>query len=549
MCRLTDALRPTDRLVRALLVPAVVFIATSVDRNYQTDLWHHLARGRVLIEEGVLLDSDRFTFTVSGQPLRDVNWLWQAAFYWLYRAGGLALVQTVNSAVLALTMGLLFGLASRRSGSRAVACGVCIVAFLGLWPLLIIRPQSFSLLLFTLLIIALENAARNRFWLLLPPLIMAAWVNLHGGFPVGLMLIGAYALGAALSSSPLVGEARSFPSPLVGEGGGGGYTGTDAETHTLDPDFSPQRGRVTDWLARCLLASWPLLLCLVLSIVATLCNPYGWHVYEYVGLTSGRASSRHIDEWLPPGFDSLTGKVFALALAATLFLAAIPRRRLAPKETIVLCCFLVPALASVRMVAWWLLLWAPAIAACLTSAWPRLHSLDAGEERVSRSAGLASAALVALALLSTPWVERYNPAFLLPGRGHRTETDLQAAADFLAESGSHRIFTRFAWGEYLGWALAPDSTVFMDGRIEIIPDEVWGEYAAVTRGRADWEELLSRYNVDCLVLDASGYDGQLLPLVGKSQSWQMAFRQQDVCVFLRETGPQQRGTAVTPLSP
>src|SRR5271155_299858 len=107
MCRMTRLFRPTDRLARMLLAPALVFIATSVDRNYQTDLWHHLARGRGLVEEGVLLNADRFTFTVPDRQFRDVNWAWQAGFYLLYRAGGLALVQTVNSAVLALTMGLL----------------------------------------------------------------------------------------------------------------------------------------------------------------------------------------------------------------------------------------------------------------------------------------------------------------------------------------------------------------------------------------------------------------------------------------------------------
>src|SRR5277367_3447362 len=90
--------RLTDNWTRTLLAPALVFIATSIDRNYQTDLWHHLARGRVLVEQGVLLNADRLTYTIPGQPFQDVNWAWQAGFYLLYREGGLPLVQTVNSA-------------------------------------------------------------------------------------------------------------------------------------------------------------------------------------------------------------------------------------------------------------------------------------------------------------------------------------------------------------------------------------------------------------------------------------------------------------------
>src|SRR5262249_416648 len=143
--------RPTDRWTRFLLAPALVFIATCIDRNYQTDLWHQRARGRGIVAEGRLVDTDRFTFTMAGKPFQDVNWLWQVAFYKLHQLGGLSLVQTTNSAVLAGMMTVLLVLAWRRSGSLAVASGVCVVAFFGLWQLLIIRPQTFSFLLFVVL--------------------------------------------------------------------------------------------------------------------------------------------------------------------------------------------------------------------------------------------------------------------------------------------------------------------------------------------------------------------------------------------------------------
>src|SRR5437762_13897138 len=88
---------PTANWTRFLLAPALVFIATALDRNYQTDFWHHLARGRAMAERGGLVNEDLFTYTVAGQPLQDVNWLTQLFYYQLYRLGGLNLVQTVNS--------------------------------------------------------------------------------------------------------------------------------------------------------------------------------------------------------------------------------------------------------------------------------------------------------------------------------------------------------------------------------------------------------------------------------------------------------------------
>src|SRR5713101_4504980 len=98
-------LLPTDSWVRAFLAPAIVFIACCLDRNYQTDLWHHLARGRVMTQEGRLLDEDRFTYTVPGQLFLDVNWLCQLGFYRLCQWGGIEFLQTVNALLLAGMMG------------------------------------------------------------------------------------------------------------------------------------------------------------------------------------------------------------------------------------------------------------------------------------------------------------------------------------------------------------------------------------------------------------------------------------------------------------
>lgn len=484
-------LLPSDRWTRLLLAPALVFIATAVDRNYQTDLWHHLARGRAIVAEDRLLNADRFTYTVAGQPLQDVNWLWQVLFYRLHTLGGLPLVQTVNSALLAVMMALLVVLAWRRCNSLLAANAICLFAFFGLWQMLIIRPQTFSLLLFVLLYGVLEEAVHRRWLLLVPPLIMALWVNVHGGFPIGLVLIGAYVVASVL------------------------------ECFRTSPER--QRRDLHLWL-----------LCLLASLAATLANPYGWRVYEYVGLTSSTASGRPIDEWLPPSLNLLTGKIWALSLLLLLIGLAFSPRRPTLREICLLCCFLPLACGSVRMVAWWLLICAPILAAQLTALSPRLREFDAEDDRPSLGNALACGCLVFVMILSLPWLEAFNPILSRPGRAHRTETDLQAVADRLRTEGhGGRIFTRFAWGEYFGWSLAPDYTVFMDGRIEIIPDAVWMQYTAVTRGRADWETILAHYDVDYLILDTSGYHHDLLPFVERSLAWRELDRRGDAILFAR----------------
>jgi hypothetical protein len=499
---------PTDRWTRALVVPALVFIAAGIDRNYQTDLWHHLARGRVSATEGRLLDEDRFTYTVAGRPFQDANWAWQVLNYGLFRAGGLPLLQAVNAAVLAIAAAVLVALCRRRSGSLSASAAVGILVFLGLWQLILIRPQTFSLFFFVLLYACLEGARSRPRLLLVPPAILAAWANVHGGFPVGLALVGCYALAGGLTGL------------TAGEGGLSGR------------------------LAAGLRLSVPWGLCLAASVAATCVNPYGWRVWEYVLHTAGTASGRHIDEWLPPGLGGVVGKVFVLSVLLLVVLLAWTGRRSDTDRRrlwLDLClvgCFLPPACGSVRMVAWWLLVSAPVLSELLADAVPRLRQLDAEPQRPTFGAALSAGVLLGGMVLSLPWLEHYNPVFRLPGRAHRTENDLQAVADRLqSRASAGRLFTRFAWGEYLGWSLEGRYAVFMDGRIEIFPDEVWAQYSAITRGRADWEQVLASYGVDCLLLDTTGYHHELLPQVEKSSHWREVLRQGDAALFVRKGPP------------
>src|SRR5262249_20207090 len=100
---------------------------------------------------------------------------------------------------------------------------------------------------------------------------------------------------------------------------------------------------------------------------------------------------------------------------------------------------------------------------------------------------------------------------------------------------SGRVFSRFEWGEYLSWSYTPAFLVFMDGRIDIIPDDVWNDYAAITCGQPDWQRILDDYRVDALILDV-GYHARtgLLPHVQQSTVWQAAGQAGDAVLFVRQ---------------
>jgi hypothetical protein len=117
----------------------------------------------------------------------------------------------------------------------------------------------------------------------------------------------------------------------------------------------------------------------------------------------------------------------------------------------------------------------------------------------------------------------------------RVEDDLEAVQRHLAATCKPgRIYSHFEWGEYLSWSAGRRSPVFMDGRIEMYPDEVWNSYGDVTGARDNWHEVLDRYAVDYLILDTElhGRSG-LLERVRQSPDWQEAFASRRAVLFVR----------------
>jgi hypothetical protein len=506
---LTDFIKkllPTNTWIRLAIVPALVFIALLVDRNYLADFWHHLARGKAMVEEGRLVDQDRFTYTIPGQSFQDVNWLTQVVYYQLYQWGGMDLVRVTNALVLALTFSLLVNLCWRKSGSLPVAAGIGIFTFFGMWQILTIRPQTFSLLLFVLVYDFLDRSEQKPIWLLAVPPLLALWANLHGAFPAGLMLVGCFLLSAAWQRWRR--SIRHFPFSV------------------LRCQFQSQKNeeRKTENRELRTPGLWGLVLCLAASLLATLINPYGLDIYQYVRQTSSISSARRIDEWGPPTLDLWISKalVASIILMIGLYFISLRRgRRPIAREWILIACFLPLSCLWVRMVAWWLIVSAPLAAVLIVHIWPGLRDSEEKPEP-AWDAGIILGLLLIFAVMSLPAMQRFNP--LLAGRlaTPRTEEELDAVHHRLVDlAPKGRIFTRLEWGEYLSWSFSPNYPVFMDGRVEIFPDKVWEQYATLTQGHSGWDRILEDYRVDFLILDRTYHVRTgLLPRVEESNHWQ-----------------------------
>ena len=212
---------------------------------------------------------------------------------------------------------------------------------------------------------------------------------------------------------------------------------------------------------------------------------------------------RQIDEWLPPSLDQAAGAAFFLSMSVALwcglFLFVEARRnglRATLREGLQLSVFFVLGIRAIRMVVWWLFILAPMFAVRLVAVFPRLK-VERYEPNVGATVSVIG--LVAVCLLCLPPLHSINPLTLIRPHDPTTER-LQAARDFLVDKyGGGRLFTQLAWGEYMSWAASPEWKIYMDGRIEIYPDDVWIAYfRLMTAGE---EEAIRKYDVDTLLLD------------------------------------------------
>lgn len=162
------------------------------------DLWWHLRTGQRILETGAIPTVDDWSFTASGRPWINHEWLTDAVFAMAYRwAGATGLVLLRGALFVSLIAGLAV-LGARRVREPLIVCAVLIITVPVLDIFINVRAHSFTYALTVWAIVAVDAARAGRLaWLIILPPMMALWVNLHGGFLLGLGLIGA-SLGAML---------------------------------------------------------------------------------------------------------------------------------------------------------------------------------------------------------------------------------------------------------------------------------------------------------------------------------------------------------------
>ncbi len=266
----TAAGRPLPLPFRALawLSVAALLASMCIAPISNNDVFIHLATGRYVLDNGHVPETDPYSFTASDRDYVAHEWLSGVLFQLVFSVAGTSGLILFKTIVVGAAFVLLLS-ASRLAGARtSVLLPVSAVVLYLASARFVERPHVFSYLLAALylwLLFRWRDGGRERRWLwaILPAHVL--WTNLHGGFVVGIALVGVFALGEGL---------HLVRSRLVGKG-------------AIEPVAPRDVALLAALVPGC--------------VAASLLNPYGPRILSFpFELTRLGTFMQRIYEWQPP---------------------------------------------------------------------------------------------------------------------------------------------------------------------------------------------------------------------------------------------------------
>ncbi len=535
-------LLPSARDIIFILVFWAVLAGSFSNRPLaDLDIGWHIRTGEQILATHTLPHTDPYSSTMQGQRWFAWEWLYDLVLGILYRACGLNGVVWLCALLAATTFTILLSQLLKRGTGLPLAVALMLLAVAAATIHLFARPHLVSWLFVLLWFIALERwervggrSANGRPNESLPrwlpwffPLSTLLWVNLHGAWIFGFVLLAIYALAAHVEG---LREQNAF-----------------AAIRTV------HRARAMAW-------AW------IFSAFATLVNPYGWrlhlHIYRYL---SDRYLMGRIAEFRSPDFHGWAQRCFGLILLLALVALASNGRKLRLSHLLVILLSVYAGLLSSRNLPVSSMLLVLVIGPML---WEQFASLTAkpgawgwmrrragrivafsnrmGEQELRLRGHIWAIVCAAGALaicLQGGWLGSRQ---IIQARFDPAKVPV-AAVDFLQKESVYKppitepVFSIDSWGGYLIYRLYPQRLVVLDDRHDLYgSDRIW-ESLVLLQGEAGWQQVLEKWRIRTILLPAGSTLANLL--LELPQGWRLTYQDKVAVVFEKrsptgnQTGP------------
>lgn len=392
-------------VMRMLVVLFLLFIVISTISfiSLDPDFGWHLTMGNLILTKGIPTH-DPFSYTMPSYTFIDHEWLANVFMAWLYGMGGKLLSTIVFSLFVIGALALCLLRVTKVTFSSFV---LLFLATVGILPFTGVRPQEITWMLFSgFLVVLLDDKYWQKWKWLLPPLLLF-WVNIHGGFGVGVVSV---------------------------------FLAVSIRT----------------WVEKKL--NWENLCVLFLCVFVTFFNPYGVRIwYEVWMQLSDSKLHWSIGEWAPLLIYFNTVLFLFMVLSFAFFLKF--RKQYSLLEQVFYIVFLLAALSSARHAPLFVFVSLPLTIRGVGYLRKEAYSLPHGKKRfllVSRLfLGLAGVCL----LVQTD-IQYYTTKTLVESSFYPKK----ALQYLYTHPTKGNMFSDYNWGGYLIWQY-PGKKVFADGRM------------------------------------------------------------------------------------
>ncbi len=466
------------------LVTAIVFIGVfimAIRYPAGADTWWHLRVGEWMLNHKQILTTDPFSITKYGTH---ILYPWLAQLFWasVFRVGGWQLLGLTLAAIVTATFAIVWKISKGNIYFKAFSVILAAIASSIIWS---VRPQILSFLFTAIALMLLENFRWHKKSLIPAfPALMLVWVNMHGGFAIGFILLIMYLTGEIFSGQFSV--------------------------------FSIRMKK--------------LLIAFGVSLLVVPLNPNGWQMWFYPFRTVGIGILRaFIAEWQSPDFHQPLAQVFLLIVLLGILVFARNEKKTDWTDLALFGGWFALSLFAVRNVAIFAVVSVPILSRYGTAAFEsQFGELQFGRAKsVSKTMAMVNWAVLGLLLLAIVGqaIAVLSPAAIAAAERERFPVD---AVAFIRENHpAGNMFNSYNIGGYLLYRLYPDYPVFVDGRTDLYDDAFLRQYLRTLNGD-DWEDTFRQYDIRLVIVES----GSLLEaLLNNLADWRKIYHDSKTVIF------------------
>ena len=496
-------------LIFLALLALLLFTPLSTKLLGDAGIGWHIRTGQQILATHSVPHSDPFSSTMAGKAWFAWEWLYDVIVGELEITLGLNGVVWLTAVVIATVFAAVMRLLILRGVSVCAALGLTLLAIFSSTIHFLARPHVLSWLATLLWFWILESSEpraegntphRKRLWLL--PVLMLVWVNVHGGFLLGFVLLILFWLAAVWEWAT---------------------TRTDRLEDSLRRIAAQRRLRDLTVVG-------------FASAIASLINPYGMalhaHIYRYL---SNRFLMSHVEEFQSPNFHQVAPRCFAILLLISVAAVIIRARRVRMSHGLTLLFAIYAGLYASRNLPISSILLALIAGTRLCGRNDPRPGGDHGKGFFARMTAIEqcqrghawclAACLVTLLICVNGG--RLGSKALIEAR-FSPERIPVAAVDFFAQQGIHDpLFAPDYWGGYLIYRLYPNRVV-IDDRHDFFGEQFLRSYLVTFYAEPDWQQFLDGHGVSYILFPRKA---ALSTVLSQSSQWKRIYADDNAILF------------------